>query len=197
MFHRIPRRVIGCWFCYDAIVPGYRIETLFQVYQLSPSKPCTQSLYGGQCGAGGRYTTLCSSSIHQVSVVKTDDILWTVHCPQLPDWDPFSSLSAVTQQAVYAIAIRRPPVWSRWSLQLQSCTTRGAQGTKCWTRPPPHIDEVVHKVACAPVQGHTHTQWHTHPVGGQACRLHDHDCVMDINIITTWKLTSKCKLDLC
>ena len=44
-FQRIPQRVIGWWFCYDAIVPGYQTETLFQVYQLSPSKLCTQSLY--------------------------------------------------------------------------------------------------------------------------------------------------------
>ena len=42
-------------------------------------------------------------------------ILLCCNRPRLPDWDTFPNLSAVTLQAAYAIAIRRP-VWSRWSL---------------------------------------------------------------------------------
>ena len=50
-------------------------------------------------------------------------LLWC-NRPRLPNWETLSqvyqlspsNLSAVTLQAVYAIAIRRP-VWSRWSLQ--------------------------------------------------------------------------------
>ena len=58
----------NAWLAVDfTIVPGYQIETLFQVYQLSPSKPCTQSLYGGQCGAGGRYIITDKMTVLHIS----------------------------------------------------------------------------------------------------------------------------------